>query len=55
MSTLPELIKEANYFVSLQPADASGIEAAELQLGLSFAADYKEYLLAFGAASFDGR
>ncbi len=55
MSKLPELIKGAYYFVSLQPADDSSIEAAESQLGLSFAADYKEYLLAFGAASFDGR
>ena len=55
MSTFPELIKEASFFVSLQPADSSSIEAAESQLGITFALDYKEYLLAFGAASFDGR
>lgn len=55
MSALTERIKEADFFVSLQPANASSIEAAETQLGIAFAADYKEYLLAFGAASFDGR
>ena len=55
MSTLPELMKDVDDFVSLQPADVSDIEAAEAKLGLSFAADFKEYLLAFGAASFDGR
>lgn len=55
MSTFLELIKGASFFVSLQPAASSSIEAAESQLGITFAPDYKEYLLAFGAASFDGR
>ena len=55
MSNLPTLIKEADGFVSLQPAKSSNIEAAETQLSLKFASDYKEYLLVFGAASFDGK
>ena len=55
MSNIISLIKNSSNFVSLQPASASEIQAAETQLGLLFASDYKEYLLAFGAASFDGK
>lgn len=55
MSGLTTQIKDASNFISLQPADSSAVQAAETQLGLRFAEDYKEYLMAFGAASFDGR
>lgn len=55
MSALTTLIKDASNFYSLKPADSSAVSAAEAQLGLQFASDYKEYLLAFGAATFDGR
>lgn len=55
MSSLTTLIKEASNFVSLHPANYADIQAAEFQLGLSFASDYKDYLLAFGAASFNGK
>lgn len=55
MSDLTAQIKDAENFVSLQPADSAGILAAEARLGLLFAPDYKEYLLAFGAATFSGK
>lgn len=55
MSILTTLIQNASNFISLKPSDKSSIMAAECQLGLVFAPDYKEYLSTFGAASFDGR
>lgn len=55
MSALSILIKNASDFVSLQPADSLSIKAAENELGLHFAPDYKDYLSVFGVASFDGK
>ena len=55
MGTLSSQIENANNFHALVPADSGSINSAETQLGLLFAPDYCEYLLAFGAATFDGR
>ena len=55
MNNLISLMREADGFFSLQPADTSSILKAEDMLGTCFADDYREYLLAFGAASFDGK
>lgn len=55
MNNLISMIREAEGFLALQPADTSSILKAEDMLGTHFADDYKEYLLAFGAATFDGK
>ena len=38
----------------LKPANQEQINDAELQLGVSFASEYKEYLTSFGAVLADG-
>ena len=55
MNNLISLMKEADGFLCLQPADTSSIQNAENMLRTQFAEDYRQYLLAFGAASFDGK
>ncbi len=55
MSALIKEIKRARNYCCLQPAGMLAIEKAENQLGIRFADDYKDYLLAFGTASFNGR
>lgn len=55
MSSLNTLIKDADNFVSLKPVNLQSIQTAESQLELTFASEYKEYVLAFGAASFNGK
>ena len=55
MGALSLQIENANNFHSLTPADSISISSAEMQLGLQFAPDYKEYLMHFGAATFDGK
>ena len=54
MNELLNRISEFEGFCSLGSTDPSRIEEAEQLLGLSFAEDYKEYALMFGAATFDG-
>ena len=54
MSELVELIKKSEYFCCLGGVNLSQVVAAEQELGLTFAEDYKEYILEFGAASFSG-
>ena len=55
MSELVNLIREADGFCALGAVKASMLNKAEEALGVAFASDYKEYALAFGAATFDGR
>lgn len=54
MEELLDLIKAADDFYSMNGADLSSVKQAENELGLIFADDYKEYVLAFGVATFDG-
>lgn len=55
MSELITLIQNANDFCAIGAAEFREIEIAEKNLGVSFADDYMEYVLAFGAASFCSR
>lgn len=55
MGVLSSQIEKVNNFHSLTPVDSISISSAEKQLGLQFAPDYKEYLMHFGAATFDGK
>lgn len=48
-------IKEAEDYAALGAASKEQIADAEKELQLTFAADYKEYLRAFGAATFCGK
>lgn len=55
MSELIQKIKEANDLYHLNPADGKMVFDAEKAMGGFFASDYKEYLLYFGVASFNGK
>ncbi len=55
MKELLNLISESEEFFSLGPIDASLVEDVEQMLGLSFADDYKKYVLMFGTATFQDR
>lgn len=48
-------IKESSDFAALGPATDSQIEDAEKALNVKFSSDYKEYLKAFGAATFENK
>jgi hypothetical protein len=50
MSNFIKDLKSAPDFVQLNPATEADIKNAEKQLGLVFADEYKDYLLAFGTA-----
>lgn len=54
MKKLTEVMREKPYFYAEQSATFAQIEQAEEELGLKFAKEYKEYVLEYGAASFDG-
>ncbi len=54
MEELLNLIKEADNFYALDGVEPFRVEEAENELRLSFADDYKAYVLTFGAATFDG-
>ena len=54
MSKLTDKMKKMQSFRSRTPATKEQIANAEESLGLSFAKEYKEYLLEFGCASIYG-
>lgn len=54
MSDIVKQMHQQPNFYALHGVSNEDIEQAEQSLGLHFAADYKEYLYAFGVASFDG-
>ena len=54
MSRIVELINSIEKVKSIGGANASQITEAENALGVSFPADYREYLENFGAARFNG-
>lgn len=54
MSTLTQKMAETESLRARTPATSKQIEQAEIELGLTFAEDYREYLAAFGAASANG-
>lgn len=55
MLDLIKKIQEAEDYASLGAVSSEQIAAAEKVLHLTFASDYKEYLSAFGAATFCGK
>ncbi len=55
MPNLIKKIREAGDFVSLGAASYEQILSAEMTLNLVFANDFKEYLRAFGAATFNSK
>lgn len=55
MLEMIKMIQEAEDFAALGAASKEQIADAEKELQLTFSADYKEYLSAFGAATFCGK
>ena len=49
-----DFIEKKEYFVAEKPAGEDEIAEAEWELGISFAADYKQYTQKYGAVSFCG-
>lgn len=54
MKNIVEIINSLSNLLPLKPATSIQITDAELQLRISFANEYKEYLAAFGAIMADG-
>lgn len=54
MQEIVTKIKNKAGFVALQGADEKTARSAEQTLGVKFADDYRQYVLAYGAASFEG-
>lgn len=54
MKNIVEIINSLSNLLPRKPATSIQITDAELQLGISFAKEYKEYLAAFGAIMADG-
>lgn len=52
MSRIIEALEASDKMRSGRPVETSDIKAAEDALGLSFASEYREYLRAFGFASY---
>lgn len=54
MKSFVKLLSEQPDLYSLKPATEEEVKAAEKELNLKFASEYKQYLLKFGLASADG-
>lgn len=54
MKSIIQTINNLPNLMLLKPANQEQINDAELQLGVSFASEYKEYLTSFGAVLADG-
>ena len=54
MADIVKFMQNQPNFYAMKGASGENIELAEQALGLQFAADYREYIAAFGAASFAG-
>ena len=54
MTKIVQVINSLSDLLPLKPATAIQIADAELQLRVSFASEYKEYLASFGAIMADG-
>lgn len=54
MANIIQVIKNIPDLLQLKPASQSQIRDAELQLKITFAHEYKEYLASFGAIMADG-
>lgn len=54
MKKIVQIVNSLSDLLPLKPATAIQIKDAELQLRVSFADEYKEYLSAFGAIMADG-
>lgn len=54
MKSVIAALKEKEAFISLRGASPEDIEAAETELKVKFASDYREYVTALGAASYYG-
>lgn len=54
MQEIAAKIKNKAGFAALRGADEETVRSAEQTLGVKFADDYRQYVLAYGAASFEG-
>ena len=54
MNDIATKMQRKENFCALNGASDKNIQNAEITLGLQFAQDYREYVAAFGAASFLG-
>ena len=54
MNELINRIEASNHFYSMNGAEPSLIKKAEIDLSLILAQDYKDYVMTFGVASFEG-
>ena len=54
MSEITVNMKNKTGFVALKGADEEAVKLAEQTLGVRFADEYRQYVLACGAASFEG-
>ena len=54
MPSIVDKLKTKEHFYALSGASEEAVQAAEQLLGVSFSKEYREYLLAFGLASFQG-
>lgn len=54
MSNIVQVVNSLPKLLALRPADETQINDAAIQLRISFAEEYKEYLAAFGAILADG-
>ena len=54
MMDIVKMLQEQSDLYTLRGASDEAIKAAESELGLQFASDYRQYVAAFGAVSFKG-
>ena len=54
MSNVTEILKQKNNFYCIRGVSEEDILLAEKNIGIKFADDYKQYLLEFGCASWEG-
>lgn len=54
MPSIVDKLKTKEHFYALSGASEEAVQAAEQLLGASFSKEYREYLFAFGLASFQG-
>ena len=54
MKTIVDLLRAQPAFISAKAPTAQEVTQAEQSLGVTFAADYRDYVAALGVASYEG-
>lgn len=54
MKTIVDLLRAQSAFISAKAPTAQEVTQAEQSLGVTFAADYRDYVAALGVASYEG-